>query len=111
MSFVVTTHNPLTLVGSKAEEVWILQRKNGVISATTGIESPVSLTGGQLYRRYFGIDDIYPNDLGRAIQRYSFLSNYELRDDGEQAELESLQKLLLDTNLLPSWEVVPRKLI
>lgn len=61
MSFVVTTHNPLTLVGAKAEEVWILDKTSGKVTATAGTETPMLLTGVQIYKKYFGISDIYPD--------------------------------------------------
>jgi energy-coupling factor transporter ATP-binding protein EcfA2 len=111
MSFIVTTHNPLTLVGAKAEEIWVLATENGRVKATCGIEAPMLLTGGQIYRRYFGIEDIYPDGLGRSLQRYSFLSGYSLRDDVEQAELETLQKQLREADLDPGWDVVDRTAI
>jgi energy-coupling factor transporter ATP-binding protein EcfA2 len=111
MSFIVTTHNPLTLVGAKAEEIWILSTEDGNVKATCGVEAPMLLTGGQIYRRYFGIEDIYPNGLGRALQRYSFLSGYALRDDIEQAELEALITQLRDADLDPGWDVVDRTAI
>lgn len=108
MSFVVTTHNPLTLVGAKAEEIWILDRISGAVRATSGVETPMFMTGGQIYHQYFGIGEIYPNALGRFLQRYSYLSGYALRDDTEQAELESIQRRLADADIDPGWEVVPR---
>jgi ABC-type cobalamin/Fe3+-siderophores transport system ATPase subunit len=108
MSFIVTTHNPLTLVGAQAEEIWILERANGKISARPGIEMPKLLTGGQIYSQYFGISDIYPDGLGQALNRYGFLSGFALRNDAEQAELESLQARLEKEGILPEWEVVPR---
>lgn len=108
MSFIVTTHNPLTLVGAKAEEIWVLSTKEGQVKATAGVDAPMLLTGGQIYRRYFGIEDIYPNGLGRALQRFSFLSGYALRNDVEQAELEALQKQLREAELDPGWDVVDR---
>jgi AAA domain, putative AbiEii toxin, Type IV TA system len=109
MSFIVTTHNPLTLVGAKAHEIWILARENGRIQAKIQGDTPMLLTGGQIYRRFFGIEDIYPNGLGAALQRYSFLSGYPLRTDDEQAELTDLQNKLAQADILPDWEVVPRE--
>ena len=67
------------------------------------------LTGGQIYGRYFGIEDVYPSGLGRALQRYAFLSGYELRNDDEQSELEQLQIQLHEAGLDPGWEVVTRR--
>lgn len=108
MSFVVTTHNPLSLVGAKAEEIWILERNAGTIRATSGVETPMLMTGGQIYRQYFGISDIYPNGLGRLLQRYSYLSGYALRNEVEHAELENIKRRLADAGIDPGWDVVPR---
>jgi energy-coupling factor transporter ATP-binding protein EcfA2 len=108
MSFIVTTHNPLTLVGAKAEEIWILEKKDDELTVSSGVETPMLLTGGQIYRQYFGIGDIYPSALGRLLQRYSFLSGYALRDDGEQKELETVGRQLAAAGLDPGWEVIPQ---
>jgi hypothetical protein len=110
MSFIVTTHNPLTLVGARAEEIWILSNEDGRVKATPGAEPPMLLTGGQIYRRYFGIDDIYPDGLGRAMQRFGVLAAYALRNDEEEAELHALQKKLQAAGIAPEWEIVPREL-
>ncbi len=109
MSFVVTTHNPLTLVGAKPEEIWILSLDGNRVRAERGTESPMLLTGGQIYSRYFGIHDIYPNDLGRKLSRYGFLSGYALRDDAEEAELVALRDELRKAGIEPGWEEVARE--
>jgi energy-coupling factor transporter ATP-binding protein EcfA2 len=108
MSFVVTTHNPLTLVGAKAEEIWILTCRDGHIEAFPGLETPMLLTGGQIYHRYFGIEDIYPNGLGRKLQRYGFLCGYALRSEAEQVELEELATEIRASGIDPGWEVTAR---
>ena len=107
MSFVVTTHNPLTLVGAKAEEIWVLasDKESGETRCEQGIEAPLLLTGGQLYRRYFGIEDVYPEHLGRALHRYAFLSGYGERNDAEEIELAHLSRELDEAGLLPQWDV------
>jgi ABC-type multidrug transport system fused ATPase/permease subunit len=109
MSFVVTTHNPLTLVGAKPEEIWILSLDGDRVRASRGVETPMLLTGGQIYSRYFGIDDIHPHELGRKLRRYGFLSGYALRDDAEQAEMEKLRAELRQGGVDPGWEEVPRE--
>ncbi|HAN47919.1 MAG TPA: hypothetical protein DCQ20_03420 [Nitrospira sp.] len=108
MSFVVTTHNPLTLVGAKPEEIWILSVDENGVRAERGIDVPMLLTGGQIYNRYFGIQDIYPHELGKALQRYGFLSGYALRNDSEQMELQSLRNRLREAGIDPGWEEVTR---
>ena len=108
MSFVVTTHNPLTLVGAKAEEIWILSNDGKKVKAETGVDAPMLLSGGQIYRRYFGIEDIYPHGLGRSVQRYGVLSGYPLRDAAEQAEMIDLQAKLSDAGIDLNWDIVPK---
>ena len=110
MSFVVTTHNPLTLVGARAEEIWILSNEDGKVKASPGMEPPMLLTGGQIYRRYFGIDDIYPDGLGRDMQRFGVLASYAMRNDAEEAEVYALQQKLQTAGIAPEWEIVPREL-
>jgi energy-coupling factor transporter ATP-binding protein EcfA2 len=109
LSFVVTTHNPLTLVGAKPEEIWILSIEEGRVQARHGQELPMFLTGGQIYSQYFGIRDLYPHELGRKLQRYGFLSGYALRSDKEQAEMETLREELQARGIAPGWEEVPRQ--
>lgn len=108
MSFVVTTHNPLTLVGARSDEIWILSSAERCVTATAGGEAPMLLTGGQIYRRYFGIDDIYPDGLGRKLHRYGFLSGYALRNDDEEAELVALRAELREAGVEPGWEIAPQ---
>ncbi|MBK8256827.1 MAG: AAA family ATPase [Polyangiaceae bacterium] len=110
MSFVVTTHNPLTLVGASPEEIWVLSREDGRITVEQGTEAPMLLTGGQIYNRYFGIKSIYPSDIGDALRRYGFLSGDPLRTDAEQAEMEGLRAKLREKGIEPGWEEVPRKM-
>jgi hypothetical protein len=108
MSFIVTTHNPLTLVGARPEEIWVLSADGGKVEARPGVEAPMLLTGGQIFRQYFDIKDIYPDELGRKLQRYGFLSGYAERDDAEEKEMVELAADLSVAGLLPEWEVVPR---
>jgi energy-coupling factor transporter ATP-binding protein EcfA2 len=109
MSFMVTTHNPLTLVGAKPEEIWILAEEDGRVRPTRGTEAPMLLTGGQIYSRYFGIQDLYPHELGKKLRRYGFLSGYALRDDAEDKEMVELREALKKEGIEPGWEEVPRE--
>lgn len=108
MSFIVSTHNPLTLVGAKSEEIWTLNRNEELITASQGIETPMLLTSGQIYRQYFGIKDIYPNHLGRLLKRFSHLSSFAYRDDNEESELIQIQEELSEAGIETGWEIIPR---
>ena len=109
MSFVVTTHNPLTLVGARPEEIWILSTDGGEVHAERGTEAPMLLTGGQIYSRYFGIRDVYPAEIGEALRRYGFLSGDPLRTSEEQVEVETLRAKLAAHGIEPGWEEIPRE--
>lgn len=103
MSFIVTTHNPLTLVGASASEIWIMEKSDGDVAVRSGVDSPMMLSGGQLYRRYFGISDIYPAEVGRKISRASVLSSYSWRDQAESTELSSILSDLSARGLELGW--------
>ena len=64
--------------------------------------------GGQIYKKYFGISDIYPDQFGRLLQRYGFLSGYSGRNDEEQIELDDIKRKLADAGIDPGWDIVPR---
>jgi predicted ATP-binding protein involved in virulence len=99
MSFVATTHNPLTLVGARAEEIWILEEHEGRIRARQERTHPLVLTGGQILERFFDIEDVYPAEVGRQLARYAFLAVHAARTDEEHAELESLRTDLAPTGI------------
>lgn len=105
MSFVVTTHNPLTLVGAKPGQIWILSPGGAGPSLRQGVDAPMLLSGGQVFRRYFGVDDIYPSEYGRKLQRYAFLSGLAKRSADEEAEMRGVVEELGRAGLLPEWDV------
>lgn len=109
MSFIVTTHNPVTLVGVEPQEIWRLSTENGRVQAEKGSERPMLLSAGEIYASYFDIEDIYPNGLGRKLQRFNFLSSYTLRNDAEEAEVQALLQELETEGIAPSWGITPRQ--
>ncbi|MEN9867086.1 MAG: hypothetical protein RL748_2676, partial [Pseudomonadota bacterium] len=111
MSFVVTTHNALTLLGAQPEEIRILREEAGVLTMTPGVEPPQLLTPAQILHSYFGIDGYRPSDIGRALKRYAFLADFSLRNDAEEAELMQLRATLDAANSLPDWEITPREIL
>lgn len=108
LSFVVTTHNPLTLVGARPEEIWILSRNSEGAHAEQRVDVPALLTGAQLFSRFFGISGFFPNDLGQKLQRYGFLAGNAHRSEAEQQEMEVLRTALHDKGIVPGWEEIPR---
>lgn len=95
MSFIVTTHNPLTLVGASANEIWVLEDSEDGPELRPGHDSPLLLSGGQIYRRYFGIADIYPTDVGRDMNRYMFLCGLPELTEAETNERNEIRDRLI----------------
>ncbi|MBM7112451.1 AAA family ATPase [Archangium primigenium] len=109
LQFIVTTHSPMVLPGLSREEIVILgQDEEGNVIAQESPESPSLLTGSEIYRTFFGIDRLHPSDLGKDLQRYSFLIADPLRSDAEEQEMRDIQKRLAAAGVDPGWEPVPR---
>jgi energy-coupling factor transporter ATP-binding protein EcfA2 len=110
MSFVVTTHNPLTLLGARAEEIWKLERdERGRIVPVQGRELPALMTAAQILRNYFGIQRVFPNPLGDKLQRLAFLSASRLRSATEDAEMHAILAELREAGADPGWVPVERE--
>lgn len=109
LQFIVTTHSPMVLPGLSREEVVILgPDKEGNVVAQESPETPSLLTGSEIYRIFFGIDRLHPDDLGADLQRYSFLIADPLRSDAEEEEMNGLRERLVAAGVDPGWEPVPR---
>ncbi len=108
MSFVVTTHNPLTLVGAKPEEIVRLKEKDGHIVAERGELQPMLLTSSEIFMEYFEVDGVFPKAIGEKLQRYEFLSRYAMRTDAEQKEMLALKGELANEGIAPNWQEVDR---
>lgn len=108
LSFVVTTHNPLTIVGARPEEIWILRRDESGVVAEQKREIPATLTAAQIYGRFFGIEGFFPHAHGRALERYGFLCGNVYRSEEEQREMEGLREQLKQAGIEPGWRELPR---
>lgn len=102
-TFVVTTHNPLTLAGAKADEIYIIERNDEIVSINSGRLNPAMLTGGQIYKQYFGVGEVLPTDAVAKSRRYDELSEKENLTKEEIIELSQL-KSYLDAIGVGVWE-------
>ncbi len=109
LQFVVTTHSPMILPGLQADELIMLGfDEDGNVVANGPQETPALMTGTQLYQTYFGLDQLYPHELGRALNRYGFLAANPVRNDAEEQEMHALLSQLAAAGADPGWEPVPR---
>jgi hypothetical protein len=109
-SFIVTTHNPATVVGARAEEVWRLERdERGEIIAVRGEVPPMRLSGGELYQAYFGMPSLFPSEVGAWIERLAQLGPLRARDDEEEEEVRDLLAKLAAKQVDHGVVVLPRR--
>lgn len=107
MQFVVTTHSPMLLPGLEADEVVRLgMDDDGNVAELPQGPPPRLLTGTDLYARYFGLTDIYPDELGRTLMRYGTLAGDPGRSAHQEAELHQLRAALAAVGIDPGWEPV-----
>ncbi len=101
----------MVLPGLRREEVLVLVLGLDEAGNVTVREAPVSpalKTGSEIYEHFFGIRELYPSELGSALQGYSFLANNPDRDDAEESRMLLLRKKLRDNDVDPGWEPEPR---
>jgi predicted ATP-binding protein involved in virulence len=105
MSFVVTTHNPMTLAGVSADQIWVLKQAEADIQARVGVDDPAMLTGAGLYQEYFALRDVYPSEIGGKLSEFTFLSRLASRSEAEEQSLAKLREELETQGMLPEWAV------
>lgn len=109
IQFVATTHSPLVLAGMRPEEiVHLLFANNGDVErARPGADARI-LTGTEIYREYFGLDDIFPDEAGKRLRDYRYLAANPYRTRKDDRELLRLRHVLKAAGIDPGFDPVPR---
>jgi energy-coupling factor transporter ATP-binding protein EcfA2 len=107
LTFIGTTHNPITLVGTR--DVVVLRREGGRVTATRLDEDARLMTASQIYRAFFGITDLFPHGLGEKLRRYGLLAGDPTRTDDQDAEVKRLRAELKTAGVDPGWDPVERE--
>ena len=109
LQFVATTHSPILLSAFRRDEVVMLDfdEAGNVIHVPTP-RDPRLLTGSELYESFFGIDRLYPTDMGERLARYVRLATDPYRSDQEQQKAEVLLNELKADDLDPGVPLAPR---
>jgi hypothetical protein len=109
VQFIATTHSPMVLPGLEADEVVMLDfDEDGNVVKKEQPGTPQLLTGSQLYREFFGISELYPNDLGEKMNQLGYLVGNAYRSEAEELQMWELIKLFKSKGLDPEWVPVPR---
>lgn len=105
MQFIVTTHSPILLSAFRREEVVMLDfDSKGNVAQVETPRDPRLLTGSELYESFFGIDRLYPAELGDKLDLYTRLARNPrrtLEDEATRAELEQELRAEGITRLTP----------
>lgn len=109
LQFVATTHSPMVLPGLERDEVLVLrQDARGDVVARNFDQAPALMTGSEIYETFFGLDRLYPDQLGEDLRRYGYLAGDPARTDEEERELQALRERLRRADVDPGWEPVGR---
>jgi hypothetical protein len=109
IQFVATTHSPMLLPGLESDEIFHVRLgEDGNVRVEMADQSPELMTGSEIYQSFFGIDRLYPVDLGEDLRRYGYLSSDPGRSDQEEQELTKLRVKLREAGVEPGWEPAPR---
>lgn len=111
LQFIATTHSPILLSAFRRDEVVMLDfdAEGNVVQVPTP-RDPRLLTGSELYEWFFGIDKLYPADLGEILERYTRLATDPSRTPEEHATAERLREELHRQDIDPGIPLdLPRK--
>jgi hypothetical protein len=110
MQFIATTHSPILLSAFHRDEVVMLDfdDEGNVVQVETP-RDPRLLTGSELYELFFGIDKLYPAELGERLERYTRIAVDPFRSDEEDATAKRLLEELLREDIDPGVPLSQRR--
>jgi hypothetical protein len=69
---------------------------------------PRLMTGSELYRSFFGIEQFYPDDLGAKLREHRYLAADPGRTSADDKRLRQLESDLRKEGVQPDIEPVPK---
>jgi hypothetical protein len=109
VQFIATTHSPILVSGRKREEIVSLELNDDGDVERRPIEyDPRLLTPGELYRQVLGLHETPPGPIADLLDDFRALARDPLRDDAEEATVQQLRNKLVDAEVSPLPEILPR---
>lgn len=109
LQFVATTHSPMILPHLRAEEVIALTTDDdGNVVTHPSAASPMLMTGTELYADFFGVAQLYPDELGADLDTYSKIAVDPTRTDTDDAKMRALRASLAKRGVELDAEPCPR---
>lgn len=111
LQFIATTHSPLITASLSADEIVALELDpdTGNVRRRANEQDPRVLTGTEVYRAYFGVDEINPDPSGQRLREYRYLAANPYRTAKDDKQLVQLKKLLLKEGIDPRFAPVPKR--
>lgn len=110
MQFVVTTHSPILLTAFRREEVVVLDfDEHGNVVRSDTPKDPRLMTATELYEWFFGIDRLYPSELGEELDTYNHIAANPFRSDEEHTLALTLGPKLEREGITPGVPLSPRR--
>jgi len=109
VQFIGTTHSAMLLPGLVQDEVLLLKQDvEGNVVVEPAPASPSLMTGSEIFESFFGIHHLYPDPLGKDLQRFGYLASNPYRSDAEEREMGQVLNRLKKGGVEPGWTPVAR---
>ena len=113
MQFVVTTHSPLVLASLDPNDDQVLRlvqnADTGHVEGHLQTHDPRLLTASELLQRYFDLEDLHPDPIGRMVHDYCYLASNPYRRDEDDIQLALWRQTLAQVGIDPHYEPVERR--
>ncbi len=111
LQFVATTHSPLVTASLAPNEIVRLEidEASGHVRRRQIDQDPRVLTGTEVYREFFDVDEIYPNLGGRQLAEYRYLAANPYRSGADDTQIEALRQELDGLGIDPKFAPVEKK--
>lgn len=96
IQFLLTTHNPMSILGRKPEEITVLYEEDGKVKARRDIGTE-NIDVGTALLTYFNVDSLVGMSMQANIERFTELKLLDDLSDKEKTELKELEKKLDNT--------------
>jgi len=93
IQFIMTTHNPMSILGRKAEEITMIKEIDGKIIAEKG-EGTESMDVSNVLLRYFDVDSVVGKPMQDKIKRFNEL---RVKNDTNNEEYKRLNQEILNS--------------
>jgi len=97
IQFILTTHNPMSILNREKEQVIILKETDGKIEAQKRDIDTKKIDVGSVLLYFFGVESLVGSEFRESIKKYNALALKDELDDKEQRELDELKNLFDDS--------------